>query len=130
MDANTATPTASPSTTTTYTVEGERNGCFSYDEVTVFIVDPIDAPNAFTPNGDGFNDTWEIDGINRFPNVIVEVYNRWGQRVFSSVGYIQEWNGTRDGNYLPEGTYYWVVQLNDPDIDGDKPITGYVAIIR
>lgn len=125
-----ATPNASPTETTTYTLTGSRDGCTSTDNVTVFIVEPITAPNAFTPNGDGINDVWEINGINRFPNVIVEVYSRWGQRVYSSVGYITPWNGTNNGKYLPEGTYYWVIQLNDESLSEEQPITGYVAIVR
>lgn len=124
------TPLANPTETTTYTLTGSRDGCTSSDNMTVFIIDPIKAPNAFTPNGDGYNDTWDIEGIYRFPNAIVEVYSRWGQRIFSSVGYITEWNGTNNGTYIPEGTYYWVIQLNDPGIDNEEPITGYVAIIR
>jgi gliding motility-associated-like protein len=125
-----ATPLASPAVTTTYTLTGTRDGCTSSDNVTVFIQAPIEAPNAFTPNGDGYNDLWEIAGINRFPNAIVEIYSRWGQRIFSSVGYISPWNGTHDGSYIPEGTYYWVIQLNDESLSSEEPITGYVAIIR
>lgn len=125
-----ATPTATPAATTTYTLTGSRDGCTSTDNVTIFISEPITAPNAFTPNGDGFNDFWEISGINRFPNAIVEVYSRWGQRIFSSVGYANPWNGTHNGDYLPEGTYYWVVQLNDSSIENEEPLTGYVAIVR
>lgn len=125
-----ATPLANPTETTTYTVTGTRDGCTSTDEVTIFIDEPIKAPNAFTPNGDGYNDGWEIEGIERFPNAIVEVYSRWGQRVFSSVGYVSPWDGTSNGNYIPEGTYYWVIQLNDEGLSGDEPLTGYVAIIR
>jgi gliding motility-associated-like protein len=125
-----ATPTASPTVTTTYTLTGSRDGCTSTDNVTIFISQPITAPNAFTPNGDGINDFWEISGINRFPNAIVEVYSRWGQRLFSSVGYATPWNGTHNGDYIPEGTYYWVIQLNDSSIEDSEPITGYVAIVR
>lgn len=125
-----ANPVASPSETTTYILTGSRNGCTSTDNVTVFITDPLKVPNAFTPNGDGFNDVWEIDRVELFPNVIVEVFNRWGQRVFSSVGYNNPWNGTNDGNYLPEGTYYWVIQLNDPGIENEQALTGFVAIVR
>jgi len=125
-----ATPTATPTVTTTYTLTGSRDGCTSTDNVTIFISQPITAPNAFTPNGDGINDFWEISGINRFPNAIVEVYSRWGQRLFSSVGYATPWNGTHNGDYIPEGTYYWVIQLNDSSIEDSEPITGYVAIVR
>lgn len=127
---NNQNPNANPVQTTTYTLTGSRDGCTSTDEVTIFIVAPINAPNAFTPNGDGINDEWEIAGINRFPNVIVEVYSKWGQRVFSSIGYVSPWNGTHNSHYIPEGTYYWVIQLNDVDISDEKPLTGYVAIIR
>ncbi len=129
-NSTSANPIATPSETTTYTLTGSRDGCSATDNVTVFIVDPLKAPNAFTPNGDGYNDVWEINRIELFPNVIVEVYNRWGQRVFSSVGYTSPWNGTNDGNYLPEGTYYWVIQLNDLGVENEQPLTGFVAIIR
>jgi gliding motility-associated-like protein len=51
-------------------------------------------PNAFSPNGDGTNDTWEIFALNGNPDVIVEIYNRWGELIFYSKGYSEPWNGT------------------------------------
>lgn len=129
-NSSSQTPSANPTETTQYTLTGSRNGCTSTDFVTVFIVEPIQPTNAFTPNGDGYNEVWDIDGIHRFPNAIIEVYSRWGQRVFSSVGYATPWNGTNNGNYLPEATYYWVIQLNDPGIESESALTGFVAIIR
>jgi len=126
----TPNPTASPTETTVYTLTGTRDGCTATDHATVFIVDPIQAPNMITPNGDGINDTWEIGGIQRFPNVVVEIYSRWGQRVFISIGYAKDWDGTRDGKPLPVGTYFWVIQLNDPEILGEQKLTGYIAIVR
>jgi gliding motility-associated-like protein len=84
-------------------------------------------PSGFTPNGDGVNDYWEIDNIDDFPLAIVEVYNRWGQRVYEQVGYTSEtaFDGTKNGKELPIGTYYYVIYLND-----SKPLTGTVTIVR
>jgi gliding motility-associated-like protein len=82
--------------------------------------------NAFTPNGDGVNDTWDIQNITQYPNCTVEVFNRYGQKLFYSTGYPIAWTGTKNGANLPEGTYYYIIKL-DSSI---KPLTGYLAIIR
>jgi gliding motility-associated-like protein len=89
--------------------------------------------DAFTPNGDGFNDTWEIrdnDGnplsVN-FPKAIVEVFDRWGQLVFRSApGYDKPWDGTFRGRPMQMDSYHYVIQLKD----GSKDIIGNVTIIR
>ena len=58
----------------------------------------LDIPTAFTPNGDGFNDTWEIENIYLYPDVIIEIYNRWGELIFrSDKGYDNPWDGTFRG---------------------------------
>jgi gliding motility-associated-like protein len=82
--------------------------------------------NAFTPNGDGINDTWDIQNITQYPNCTVEVFNRYGQKMFYSIGYPQNWAGKSNGAELPVGTYYYIIKLT-PSI---KPLTGYLAIIR
>jgi gliding motility-associated-like protein len=82
--------------------------------------------NAFTPNGDGINDTWDIQNITQYPNCTVEVFNRYGQKMFYSIGYPQNWSGKSNGAELPVGTYYYIIKLT-PSI---KPLTGYLAIIR
>ena len=87
-------------------------------------------PNSFTPNGDGINDFWGIDGIGAFPGTKVEVFNRWGQLVHRSLGYTQPWDGNgRSGKPLTPGTYYYVIELNDESLP-IPPETGHVAIIR
>lgn len=83
-------------------------------------------PNTFTPNGDGINDTWEIKYLNEYPNVTVEIFNRYGSKVFFSNGYAKPWDGQTNGNGLPVGTYYYIISPNS----GRKPIAGYVTIIR
>jgi len=80
--------------------------------------------NAFTPNGDGINDTWTIENISRFPECVVKVYNSWGLEVFHSEGYSISWDGTRNGNKLPAGVYYYSIKLDDA-----KPLTGSLTII-
>lgn len=73
---------------------------------------------AFSPNGDGLNDGWEIENINRpeFSDNHVEIFNRWGQTVWTGSGYNNReviWNGeTSNGNRLPDGTYFYVATVN------------------
>ncbi len=132
QNANTLNPIATPEESTTYTLIGSIGACTGLEsQVRINTVEnPIVPPNAFTPNGDGTNDTWEIGNMDLFPNAVVEVFNRWGQRVFISIGYNFAWDGTRDGTPLTEGTYYWVIQLNRQNIEVPNTVTGYVAIIR
>ena len=86
--------------------------------------------SAFSPNGDQNNDYWHIDNIELYPDAIVEVFNRWGDRVFSTKRYINAWDGAWDGSYnnnpLPAATYYYVITLNNEE----EPYVGYVAIVR
>ena len=132
QNANTLNPIATPEEPTTYTLTGSIGSCTDLEsQVRINVIDdPINPPKAFTPNGDGTNDVWVIGNMDEFPNAIVEVFNRWGQRVFISIGYNFPWDGTRDGTPLTEGTYYWVIQLNSPNVEVSNTETGYVAIIR
>jgi gliding motility-associated-like protein len=122
-------PVTTPQETTTYVVSSTINGCEVNDVVTITVGPPITIYNAFTPNGDGHNDVWVLDGIERFENTSVAVYDRWGQQVFRSLGYATPWDGTNKGKYLPTGTYYYVIELNSLDVE-IPPINGAVAIIH
>lgn len=86
----------------------------------------LSVPNTFTPNGDGINDVWVIKNMDRYPGIVVSVFNRNGQRVFFSVNYPSPWNGRYNGSDLPAGTYYYIITPGK----GFKPLTGYLAIIR
>jgi gliding motility-associated-like protein len=87
---------------------------------------PVTITTAFTPNGDGINDTWDLKAIGQYPGCTVEVMNRYGYKVFYSTGYTTAWDGTSNGGNLPVGTYYYIIKLT-----GDiKPLTGYLTIIR
>ncbi|MES2425400.1 MAG: MBG domain-containing protein [Bacteroidota bacterium] len=87
---------------------------------------PVIVTNIFTPNGDGINDTWDIKNINEYPGCMVEIFNRYGEKMFYSIGYGIPWEGKRNGANLPVGTYYYIIKLDT----GIKPLTGYLAIIR
>ena len=118
----------------TYWVRAEFNGCVVSDTVTVLQcketeVEDTRIPNTFTPNDDGDNDVWNIWLLRDYPNSVVEVFDRWGRRVFISPrGYPVPWDG-RDssGRFLPMETYYYIIHLND---GSKEPIIGTITIIR
>ncbi|WP_179314081.1 DUF7507 domain-containing protein, partial [Winogradskyella undariae] len=98
-------------------------------------VDPICLTiyNEFSPDGNGVNDTFVIDCIERYPNNKLEVYNRWGNIVYSKKGYLNNWEGKSNGrtvinesNDLPVGTYYYVLDLGN----GIDPLVGWLYINR
>ena len=101
-------------------------GCTRSDTVKVVVLFPPIVPNAFTPNGDGINDTWKIKYLNTYPGATVDVYNRYGQIVFHSDGYNQEWDGTRNGVLVPTGTYYYFINPKN----NRAVISGSITIIR
>ena len=104
-------------------------GCIGSDTVMVNFCGEFKIPNAFTPNEDGYNDKWEIPHIYVFPDVTIDVYNRWGERIFHSDGYSAEqyWDGTNmNGKKLPMDTYYYVIDLHNDE----APMVGTITIIR
>ncbi|HYG49346.1 MAG TPA: PKD domain-containing protein, partial [Flavobacteriales bacterium] len=86
-------------------------------------------PNAISPNGDGKNDVWKLPFIQLlYPQAVVEIFNRWGQRVFYSEGYADPWDGTYEGTAVPQGTYYYVIDLkNESQPD---PFKGTILILN
>lgn len=128
-NATSSNPTATPTATTTYTVTVTTpQGCSVSDSVIVTVLPAIVIPDGISPNGDGDNDEWLIDGIELFPNCVVEVYNRWGELLFQSVGYKEHWKGTYKGKELPVGSYYYIVDLKDPLFP--DAYTGPITILR
>jgi gliding motility-associated-like protein len=96
----------------------DSNGCV--DSASIVITNSgvpcLQIGGVFTPNGDGSNDTWQIIGIENYPNATVEIFNRWGQQLFFSKGYSVPWNGTYNNEPLPTGDYFYIIDLgiNDP----------------
>jgi gliding motility-associated-like protein len=84
--------------------------------------------NGISPNGDDKNDTWHILGIEQFPGNEVRVFNRWGNQVFEQKGYNNDnaWDGTWNGKALPDGTYFYLVNLGGQA----GRFEGYLQILR
>jgi gliding motility-associated-like protein len=85
------------------------NGCETSKAIQVKICSKFSIPDAFTPNQDGINDTWELKGIDKYPNAEVTIYNRWGNVIFHSNGYTKPF----DGSSNQAGVYHYKVKLDD-----------------
>ncbi|HNQ67442.1 MAG TPA: gliding motility-associated C-terminal domain-containing protein [Bacteroidales bacterium] len=116
-----------------YTISGV---CGDIDSTLVAVLPEIIPdlliPDVLTPNNDGYNDTWRIQGIKAFEDVDIVIFNRWGDEVFMFTGtgnaYAEvqnQWDGMRNGKELPFGTYVYVLVLNNEDT-----YKGTVTIIR
>nr|WP_255547551.1 PKD domain-containing protein [Mucilaginibacter sp. dw_454] len=121
-------PVASIDKDITYTLTVTNSyGCAVTDQVNVRVLQEPVVPNTFTPNGDGINDNWVIKYLDSYAGAIVDVFNRNGQKVYTSNNYpVAGWDGHFNGQDLPVGVYYYII---DPK-HGRKPISGYVTIIR
>ena len=83
----------------------------------------------FSPNGDGYNDSWEISYLNQYPSTMIEIFNRWGTLLWSSsYPNIENWDGKYNDKDLPVGTYYYIIKF-DSSLD-IEPLTGPVTIVR
>jgi gliding motility-associated-like protein len=128
--SNILNPMAGPNQTTTYTLTATSpQGCTSSDQVEVTVLNCFDPQNAFTPNGDGINDVWLVNLGACLVKAKVEVFNRYGAKVFESNEYKNNWDGTYKGKNLPDGTYYYVLTV---ELIGGKKIyyKGNVTILR
>lgn len=120
-------PVASPADDTAYMLTvTSADGCTGSSIVNITVLKAPEVPNTFTPNNDGVNDTWEIKYLNSYPNCSIEIYNRFGEKLYSSIGYPVAWDGTFRGLPLPEGTYYYIINPKN----GRSIISGSVTIIR
>jgi gliding motility-associated-like protein len=103
----------------------DDNGCQDYCEICVTVGSkPFDA---FSPNGDGYNDYWVIEDIDKFINPLVQIYNRWGELIFDESPTAEQcWDGTIDGKDAPVGTYYYIIDQND----GSELLKGSITLVR
>jgi len=126
-------PLVSASKTTTYTAKVTNEyGCTATDSITVNVSDTdlklFDAPNAFTPNGDGYNDCFSLKRWGATEILEFHIYNRWGKRVFTGRSVSDCWDGTFRGQAQPQGTYVYFVKART--ICGDVFRKGHVNLIR
>lgn len=120
-------PQASPTDDITYTLTVTSDkGCKASDDVFVKLLKKVLIPNIFSPNGDGVHDRWEVPYLESYPGCTIDIYNRYGQLVYHSVGYATAWDGKANGKDVPVGTYYYVI---DPK-NGRNKLAGYVDVIR
>lgn len=122
-----------PNSTTTYTViVRQPNGCTCTDDVTIVVNKLVKVFTAFSPNGDGINDIWTIENLINYDNVEVNVFDRYGARLFSSNGYEpgQEWDGTSITGPLPAAVYYYVIRYSYKNEPEKYYLTGSVTLIR
>jgi gliding motility-associated-like protein len=122
-----ANPITTPLDDITYTVRLTGiGGCSVTDDIKITVLRAPLIPNAFSPNGDGINDTWEIKYLESYPGATIEVYDRGGRLVFNSINYPKNWDGTTNGKPLPVATYYYIINPKN----GRKIMSGSVTILR
>lgn len=115
----------------------DENGCFSTGSFMLRTkLCPPETFNYVTPNGDGINDSFFVKGLrNIFLNFKMSIYNRWGNLVWTGNHNTPDWDGIANedkvgsqNTTVPAGTYYFVLELNEPDYP--KPIVGWVYVTK
>ncbi|MCR9173115.1 MAG: PKD domain-containing protein [bacterium] len=88
-------------------------------------------PNAISPNGDLRNDVWKLEFLELlYPNARVEIFNEWGQLIFESDGYDVPWDGRFNNEYVPDGTYYYIIDLKDTDDPETDIFKGALLVLK
>lgn len=126
--ASSLNPIVNPSLNQIYILNVFSNkGCkTATDSMLVKVYQQLYVPNAFTPNGDGKNDTWIIETLEAFPNAGLRVFNRFGQKVFDNNGKNIWWDGTFKGELQPAGAYVYMIDLKN----GSPVIKGVVYLVK
>jgi len=121
-----ANPICKPLNNIIYTLTVKStNNCIATKKVSVIVFKEIILPNAFSPNGDGINDTWDLSSLSTLSGFTVQIFNRYGNIVFQSKGYTPNWDGKKNGTYIPVGTYYYVI-----DVPNYKKLSGSITILK
>ena len=128
LNETTLNPVVNPPTDFQYilTAVAPNNCGSSTDTVQVKIIKGVFIPNAFSPNGDGKNDTWNIPGLEAYPLHTLVVFNRYGQVVFQRKKTYEPWNGFFKGQLLPAGAYTYLIDLNN----GTPVLRGSFLLIK
>jgi gliding motility-associated-like protein len=86
----------------------------------------LEANNMITPNGDGINDIWIVKNIEQYPNNELNIFDREGRLVFTTIGYDNSWSGQSNGSPLGEGTYYYILYIDS----GKSKKSGFISIVK
>jgi len=122
---------------TNYYVVETFDGCPSPWANTIVIIEVCvtEFPTAFTPDGDGMNDSWQITAIDEnYPDALIQIYNRWGNLIFEHQSSLSNpynenaWNGKYEEKDLPVSSYYYLINYNDAKTT--PQLKGTVSIIR
>jgi gliding motility-associated-like protein len=100
----------------------DKNGCGSVNQEIIL----VGVPKFFTPNGDGYNDVWEIKGVSKYPQAEVQVFDRYGKYLTTLNGINKSWNGTLNGSPLPATDYWYILKLEN----GKPEIKGHFSLKR
>jgi gliding motility-associated-like protein len=127
-DIKALTPVVNPPQDTSYLLTAVSNdGCgSSTDMVHVYLYPDIYVPNAFSPNGDGRNDTWFIPSLRAYSEFTVSIYNRYGQLIFHTKNTMNPWDGTFNGRPQPASAYVYVVDIKG----GERILKGTLVLVR
>ena len=101
--------------------------CTASDTMRLTVLKNLKIPNAFSPNGDGINDYWNIPFLFDYPGNVVDIFNRYGQRVYTISNYSKPWDGTINGKPLPVGVYYYIIDLKQP---GYNRVSGSITLLK
>lgn len=111
-----------------------ENGCIVYDTTNLLITHRLEIPNALSPNADGYNDEFIIRALENYESNSISIFNRWGEPIFEASPYLNDWSGQTNsnnillGNKVVDGTYFYVVTLQD---NGQEFIyKGYIEVKR
>ena len=81
-------------------------------------------PSAITPNSDGYNDVWDIVGLDNYPEMVLQVFDRYGQVVYEQRGQYTNWDGEFRGQRVPQGDYFYIIDLKN----GEGPYKGAISV--
>jgi gliding motility-associated-like protein len=109
----------------------DHSGCTSEASLSYYL--PLEIPTAITPNGDNINDTWEVKGIAAYNEVVIEIFNRWGDRVFTFNGTgleytdkTKQWDGNHNSHGMPAGVYLFILKIQEIE----EPFQGTITLLR
>jgi len=105
----------------------DQNGCDSIAQLELSVATcagDFEIANILTPNGDGQNDTWKIDNPYQIAGCTVKIYNRWGQPLYETTDYQNEWDGSKNNEPLPDGVYFYSIEC------GEKTYKGAINLLR
>ncbi|WP_430810186.1 MULTISPECIES: T9SS type B sorting domain-containing protein [unclassified Carboxylicivirga] len=104
----------------------DANTCMAVDTVMLNDLVDITVPNFVTPNNDGFNDRWEIDGLDKFPDSVIKIYDRFGKLLVEYKASEEGWNGEYLGRPAPSDAYWYVIEV----VPLKKMLKGHITLKR